>query len=356
MREYYEQPVRYPQNGTQDPPIFLLPEQIIPIGTPQNAKQEQNIIIRLSKSIEKYGILEPLAVKPTSKSTPYPLYELIDGERRYRAAAIAGITKIPCIILPLSAPKCLQMAEIMRLRQEKLHYFALAEAFLRLINEYHMTQDEIARRMGLSQSAVANKIRLLRFTAEERRIITAYQLTERHARAFLRLSDPKKRVEIIEKVQKHALTVARTEELISHLLRGRAPETEENRAFDTEIAIQSALSLGAGAPLGAEAPSGTEAPLGTRATLNTSATLDAGATFDAPINPKPSRAQGASCQPKVPKSGIMPRKFALQDLKPLYNSIERTLGIFQKTGVAAEDRKEEDENAARIIIYIPKRG
>lgn len=349
MREYYEQPTHCRQSGTQDPPIFLLPEQIIPFGTAQNAKQEQNIIIRLSKSIEKYGILEPLAVKPASKSSGYPLYELIDGERRYRAAAIAGITKIPCIILPLSAPKCLQMAEIVRLRQEKLHYFALAEAFFCLINEYHMTQDEIARRMGLSQSAVANKIRLLKFTTEERRIITAYQLTERHARAFLRLSDPKKRAEIIEKVQKHALTVAKTEELISCVLRQQASVAEENSAFDAEIVFNAEGSLEAGAPVR------TEAPFGAGASDATSA-FGTGLAFDAPIKPKPSREQGAPCQPTVPKSGIMPRKFALQDLKPLYNSIERTLGIFQKTGVAAEYRKEEDENAARIVIYIPKRG
>lgn len=345
MREYYEQPARYPQNGTQDPPIFLLPEQILPLGTPQNAKQEQNIIIRLSKSIEKYGILEPLAVKPTSKIGGYPQYELIDGERRYRAAAIAGVTKIPCVILPLGAPKCLQMAEIMRLRQEKLHFFALAEAFCRLINEYHMTQDEIARRMGLSQSAVANKIRLLKFTPEERRIITTYGLTERHARAFLRLSDQKIRTEVIEKVQKDALTVAKTEELISFLLHGRAPKANESSTLGTLTADEPKENIAFEAPTPRE--------------ITETGAFNASIPLDLSISPANTLSEPLSNQPQqkaVGKSGITPRKFALQDLKPLYNSIERTLGIFQKTGVAAEYHKVEDENAARIVIYIPKRG
>ncbi len=356
MREYYEQLAHFPANGTQDPPILLLPEQILPLGTMQNAKQEQNIIIRLSKSIEKYGILEPLAVKPASKSSGYPQYELIDGERRYRAAAIAGINKIPCVILSLGAPKCLQMAEIMRLRQEKLHYFALAEAFFRLINEYHMTQDEIARRMGLSQSAVANKIRLLKFTAEERRIITTCGLTERHARAFLRLPDQKIRAEIIEKVHKHGLTVAKTEELISYLLRGQAPKTEKNDVFDASLSRKieesAAFSKSISPQINQSIPFLEQKTPKESRVFDTKPAPNKSQTLSEPPVPE----QGSPFRPPLPQNGVMPRKFALQDLKPLYNSIERTLSIFQKTGVAAEYHKEEDENAARIVIYIPKRG
>lgn len=332
MREYYHQPHREPLAATQDPPIFLSPEQIIPQSAIGNAKQEPNTIIRLSKSIEKYGILEPLAVKPTSKSSGFPLYELIDGERRYRAAAIAGVSKLPCVILPQSAPQCLQMAQIQRLLEEKPHYFALAEAFLELINGYHMTQDEIARRMGLSQSAVANKIRLLKLTPDERRIIASYGLSERHARAFLRLPDTKIRAEFITKVGREALTVARTEEIISKYLQNGqkstpAPEKQgkigENEGFS---------------PLLAEEKLNRVSPLS-----------------ETTLTPSLAPSTLSDALP-TPKDGVIPRKFALRDLKPLYNSIERTLGIFQKTGVAAEYRKEEDENAARIVIYIPKRG
>ena len=333
MKEYYLQINREALAATQDPPIFLSPEQIIPQSASGNIKQEQNIIIRLSKSIEKYGILEPLAVKPTSKNGGFPLYELIDGERRYRAAAIAGVSKLPCVILPQSAPQCLQMAQIQRLLQEKPHYFALAEAFLGLINDYCMTQDEIARRMGLSQSAVANKIRLLRLTLDERHIITSYGLSERHARAFLRLSDVNVRAEFITRAGRESLTVAQTEEMISKYLQieshpiEKEPKTEKNAPFD---------------------PSGTQAPpCKAGASLRQEAPFGPSSGFFAPSEHLPV---------PTPKDGIIPRKFALRDLKPLYNSIERTLGIFQKTGVAAEYRKEEDENAARILIYIPKRG
>ena len=333
MREYYLQSARESLSTVQDPPIFLSPEQIISQSTPQAAKQEQNAIIRLSKSIEKYGVLEPLAVKPTNNSGGFALYELIDGERRYRAAAIAGVTKLPCIILPQSAPQCLQLAQIQRLLREKPHYFTLAEAFLQLINDYRMTQDEIARRMGLSQSAVANKIRLLRLTPDERRMITSYDLSERHARAFLQLSDSKMRAELITRAGQEALTVAKTEEMVLKHLQNRT-ETPKNREKTTDNT--------------------TTDPQGSRKALDGESLLFyPQATFRTALaytdTPE-------SITPFAPKDGVTPRKFALRDLKPLYNSIERTLGIFQKTGVAARYHKEEDENAARIVIYIPKRG
>ncbi len=344
MNDFYQNAAQITRGTTQDPPIFLAAEQIMPQNRTQGIKNEQNIIIRLANSIKKYGILEPLAVKPASGGSGYPVYELIDGERRYRAAAIAGVGKLPCIILPFSDPKCLQIAEIARLNQEKLHFFALAEAFSRLLREYHMTQEEIARRTGLSQSAVANKLRLLKFTAEERRLIVASSLTERHARAFLRLSDPLQRAEAITKAQRDHLNVAQTEALISRYFEKDAENALAKINTSAEIAPADASAAPESPFVSPEAPKN----------------AFANGFFDqAEGQAEPPRKCGSDAQfaPFVARAGgVTPRKFALRDLKPLYNSIERTLGIFQKTGVSAQYRKEEDEDAARIVIYIPKRG
>lgn len=338
-------------------PILLAAEQILVQSAPQNPKNEQNTIIRLAASIRKYGILEPILVKLSTQKDGYPVYELIDGERRFRAAALAGVDKLPCLVLPPSDPKCLQMAAILQLRSENLHFFALSEAFLRLIEEYHMTQDEIARRMGLSQSAIANKLRLLKLTPEERRIIVAGGLSERHARAFLRISDPVMRLEVITKAQKESHNVASTEALVNQYLGGNAAAkaNAEGDSFPQKSAI-------------VEEKQAFFAPIQAK-----SATNEAFEDKQLPHDSDPAsiasqahtgQMQAQRNEPLLPKkpirstqgSGVTPRKFALRDLKPLYNSIERTLGIFEKTGVSAEYHKEEDEDFANILIRIPKKG
>lgn len=347
MNNYYANTAEITRGSAHEPSILLAPEQITPQRRAKSAKNEQNIIIRLANSIKKYGILEPLAVKPANSSSGFPVYELIDGERRYRAAALAEISKLPCTILPYSDPKCLQLAEINRICGEKLHFFALAEALSHLIGDYGMTQEEVARRMGLSQSAIANKLRLLKFPPEERRLIVSGGLTERHARAFLQIFDPAERATVITTAQKDKLNVAQTEALIALYIKSNTQESPT--AEDT--AISPCKNQEADAP--------TEVSLSFRACQGPQST---------PANALRERGEEKGVIPrespflpsKTPliarQSSITPRKFALRDLQPLYNSIERTLGIFQKTGAAAEYYKEEDEDAARIVIYIPKHG
>lgn len=347
MNNFYTSTAELARGSTQEPSILLAPEQIIPQQRAKSVKNEQNIIIRLANSIKKYGILEPLAVKPANSSSGFPVYELIEGERRYRAAALAGISKLPCVILSYSDPKCLQMAEINRICGEKLHFFALAEALSRLIGEYRMTQEEIARHMGLSQSAVANKLRLLKFTHEERRLIVSGGLTERHARAFLQLFDPTERAAVIAIAQKDKLNVAQTEALIALYIKKNAQESPT--AEDTAVSRRKTQETEA--PSGGHAlPAPLQAPKNAPASALRAEGKETGtAPCESPFSPSKTLL-GAR------QSGVTPRKFALRDLQPLYNSIERTLGIFQKTGANAEYYKEEDENAARIVIYIPKHG
>ena len=300
--------------ASQESTILLATEQIIAENQAKIPLSEQNAIIRLTASVKKYGILEPLGVKFTTAESGYPSYLLIDGARRLRAATLAGIRRVPCIILPPNDPKCLQMAEISALKCQNQHYFVQAERFLYLIQTLHITQEELARKLGLSQSAVANKLRLLQFDAEERHLLCSTAQSERHARCFLRIHDKKLRLEVMAAVVKAKLNVADTEALISRTL-------------------------------------GENTPISLKSTQNEPIKPQNAPIFqeNTPKSPPLSRSV-----PGEDKQGIVPRKFALRDLTPLYNSIERTLSIFEKTGVAAEYQKQEDDYSAKITIYIPK--
>jgi len=351
MKDFYSSGTaagRFTPDSSAETPVFLAAEQILIPNIPKNAKKEQNAVIRLAASIKKYGILEPLCVKVSPQRDGFPLYELIDGERRFRAAALVGIGKLPCLILAPNDKKCLKSAAISGLRQEKLHFFALSEAFLHLMDKYQMTQEEIAEKMGLSQSAVANKLRLLRLSPEERRLIVSGGLTERHARAFLRLSDPQKRAEAITISVREGYNVAKTEALVAQIAgeKGREADLHEPTPEPSEQGTCNGKP-----PIWAKnQPEIAEK----RDFWGKNDDFEPGiapkpaneTTSEPPLSPTPSRTlRGA---------GVMPRKFAMRDLKPLYNSIERTLGIFEKTGVCAEYSKQEDENFAHIVIRIPK--
>ena len=298
--------------------VFLPVAQIIPLDTREIPKSEQNQVIRLAASIKKYGILEPLAVKLAGNDVGFPLYELVDGERRFRAATLMGMERLPCTILPANAQKCLQNAYISRLKQEKAHFFALAEAFYALLHDYGMTQDEIARRMRLSQSAVANKLRLLRLYPEERTLIKQAGLSERHARALLRICDAARRREVLASLISKEYTVAEAEALVE--------------AFLTQKEAKKAVFAGEISLLPIKTPP--TPPQSTGETVEEQGKETA--SFHAP-------------------EGIQPSKFVLRDLQPLYHSIERALGIFKKTGAAVDYRKQEDEHRALITISIPKK-
>lgn len=322
MQDLYPYTTQISDQSPTGARIFLRQNQIFgfnPKKTPP--KSELNAIIRLSRSIEKYGIIEPLLVTATTDGAGYPRYTLIDGERRLRAAGMVGLDKLPCRLLAANAPECLAKAAIDELLHKKLHFFEQAAGFLALMQQYHLTQEEIARKTGLSQSAVANKIRLLRLSYEEKQAIVTGGLGERHARAVLRLKSMADRVLVIEEAARRQLSVQNTELLVEKLLK-----SGKEALFAPESA-QEAASV----EISQEAGQG-----------SAEMALEGEQTTDS----------AADCAPR----GIIPRKFALRDLKPLYNSIERTLGIFQKTGVSVEYNKQETEDFAFIAIKIPKRS
>ncbi|MBQ8330964.1 MAG: ParB/RepB/Spo0J family partition protein [Clostridia bacterium] len=192
-------------------------DDIRPNRAQPRADFDQNAIIRLADSIRRYGILQPLTVRQSDPDDIYG-YELIAGERRLRAAKMLGYLTVPCVIMEVSEQVSAELAIIENLLREDLNMFEQAYGFRKLIENHNLTQEEVARRMSLSQSAVANKLRLLRLSYEEQRLILESGLTERHARATLRLDDPKRRINAIREIAENKWNVQAAEHYIEELV------------------------------------------------------------------------------------------------------------------------------------------
>ncbi len=183
-------------------------------------------LAQLARSISQDGIIQPLTVRDKNG-----YYELVSGERRLKAAKIAGLRSVPCIIADISDERSAVYALIENIQREDLNFYEQASAIARLISEYGLTQEDAALRLGLSQPAVANKLRLLKLSDEEALLLISSGLGERHARALLRIPDKDKRREVIQYVIKKALNAAQTEKYISSLIKAqKVSESYKKRA------------------------------------------------------------------------------------------------------------------------------
>ncbi len=196
--------------------IQLLPHQII-MPNPQQPRRAFDFdeLEGLAESIRSNGLLQPINIRKTDKGD----YELISGERRLRAARMIGMTKIPCIVMNVSDAQSALFALIENIQRENLHFFEEAVAIERLMTDYGLTQEEIAKKLGKAQSTLSNKLRLLRLPEELRDKITYARLTERHTRALLTLPDNLTRARILDIVIERHLTVSETEKLINDIKR-----------------------------------------------------------------------------------------------------------------------------------------
>ncbi len=192
-------------------------DDIRPNRAQPRADFDQNAIIRLADSIRRYGILQPLTVRLSEPDDIYG-YELIAGERRLRAAKMLGYLTVPCVVMNVSEQTSAELAIIENLLREDLNMFEQAYGFRKLIENHRLTQEEVARKMSMSQSAVANKLRLLRLSYEEQRLVLESGLTERHARGVLRIDEPEKRIEVLHTIIDNKMNVQKAEEYIDDLL------------------------------------------------------------------------------------------------------------------------------------------
>ena len=185
-------------------------------------------IATLAESIRQYGVLNPLTVRRTAGGG----YELVAGERRLRAARVAGLTDVPCLLINADGEDSSVIALVENLQRRDLDFFEEANGFKRLIDQFGLTQEEAARKVGKTQSAVANKLRLLRLSQQNMELIRRNNLTERHARALLRLSEEADRINVTNYIIEHELNVSRTEEYIDEFLKAKEkpePLPEQDR-------------------------------------------------------------------------------------------------------------------------------
>lgn len=170
----------------------------------------------LAISIMEYGLMQPITVRQTGAFD----YELIAGERRLTACRNLGMAYIPAIVMKVDDTDSAILALVENIQRENLNYIEEAEAFCTLINDHGLTQEELADKLGKGQSTIANKIRILKLSPEIRKILTDNGLTERHARALLRLPEERQRLRVAKLIAERGLNVAKTEELVDKLLQG----------------------------------------------------------------------------------------------------------------------------------------
>ena len=206
--------------------IYLNTEDIYPNPVQPRKLFDDESLEELSRSIRDYGILNPLSVRIRGSR-----YELVAGERRLRAAKLAGLREVPCILLDVNMEDASLIALVENLQRRDLDFIEEANGINQLIRMFGMSQEEAARRIGKSQSAVANKLRLLKLPQDVLEGLRENGLSERHGRALLRLPEPEQQREVLMYIVDNSLTVAATDAYIDALL--SQPE-EEQRAEKPE--------------------------------------------------------------------------------------------------------------------------
>ena len=179
----------------------------------------------LSNSIKSYGILQPITVREKEGK-----YELVAGERRFRAAKMANLEAVPAIINNMSDESSAVLALLENLQREDLNFIEEAMGYENLIKEHNFTQQQLAEKLGKNQSTIANKLRILRLPTEIKIKLVENNLTERHARALLKLPSEELIKDVLDKVIKNELTVKKTEKLIKDMLEElEAPQEPEKK-------------------------------------------------------------------------------------------------------------------------------
>ena len=178
----------------------------------------------LSQSIIEHGIIQPITVRRMGDK-----FELVAGERRWRAARMAELEFVPCNVIDITDTESAELALLENLQREDLNFMEEAEAYYNLINDHKFTQEELAKRMGKKQSTIANKLRLLKLSDKVRILCLENNLTERHARALLSLPNEELQLKVVKKVIANSLNVKKTEELINTELLKLAGEQMKKR-------------------------------------------------------------------------------------------------------------------------------
>ncbi len=198
--------------------VFLPARAIRPNPAQPRRVFREDALQELAQSIRAHGILQPLSVRRVGTA-----YELIAGERRLRAAQLAGLSEIPCIVMNMDDKESGLTALVENLQRQDLDFIEEARGISQLMSRWNMSQEQVAKVIGKSQSAVANKLRLLRHSEPVLLALREQGLTERHGRALLRLSGETEKLTAIAAIARQGMSVAQTEKYIAQLLQGEQP-------------------------------------------------------------------------------------------------------------------------------------
>lgn len=203
--------------------LMLKPDDIIPNANQPRKFFDEYELQTLADSISVSGIIQPLTVRKGESGK----YILISGERRLRAAKIAGLRRVPCVLHRTDETTAALYSLVENMQRSDLNYFEEAEAIQRLITDFALTQSEVSARLGMANSTVSNKLRLLKLSPEIKNRLTASNLTERHARALLRLP-AEQRDGVLDKIIAEGLGLYQSEELINNILNPEPCECESD--------------------------------------------------------------------------------------------------------------------------------
>ena len=198
--------------------VIQIPVSMI-IPNPEQPRKifTNNDLEELTNSILEFGVLQPLLVKKAEGKK----FILIAGERRLRAAKLAGLSRVPVIIKDLQKPEAALIALVENVQREDLNFLEEARAYKKLMDDFNLTQSEIAKRVSKKQSTISNKIRILSLPEELQQMLMTNKLTERHARALLKLSEECERKKVLNRVIENNLNVKQTEKLVEDVIANR---------------------------------------------------------------------------------------------------------------------------------------
>ncbi len=213
------------KNGSEKLTVRL--SQIEPNRTQPRTEFDKKALEELAESISIHGVLQPILIRPVGDG----FYSIIAGERRWRASKMAGLTEIPAIVVDADEKKTAEIALIENLQREDLNAIEEAKAYKTLMDEHTMTQEEIAKRIGKSRSAVANTLRLLELPESVLTLVTEKTLTAGHARALLGIAYKEDLPFAVQRVTGRGLSVRSTEELVKTLNAKKREEDKESEAL-----------------------------------------------------------------------------------------------------------------------------
>lgn len=292
------------QHKTVGKVILLSTDEIAP--NPAQPRQEFDLdaLNGLSESIKLNGVLQPILVRRTAPDKSDKPYELISGERRLRASMLCGNETIPAVVMDSTARQSAVYAILENIQRKDLNLFEEAAALRTLVVEWGVTQEEAAAKLGMAQSTIANKMRLLALSQTEQQLILENRLTERHGRALLRLPSGENRETVTKLVGERHLTVRETEELIDRLLAGETLQSMEQKEPD------------------APQPPVQQAP-----------------------PPEP--------QPVIRKKGRSRKVLLVKDVRIFLNTVNQAIDAMKHAGIPAESRQEDHGEYIEYLVRIP---